>query len=625
MNTRQQRMTAVPPTGLEPPAVTGHSAASNDATGLAGTARPDTDADAILIEQMRLVLGNLSGLVVPLTLLSLLVLWFLVTPDNFIGLSIWAGGVIVSKTYSAIRARRILAAGIATAGAPAILQRMIAMRALDGALWGSLAWVGLDGASMSGGVLVLAFLAGVAGASVSMYSPIPRVFHAFVVVEILVIVSKLWSMSDPAYRTLGTVAVIYLATLLLQARNSSRATRAAIELRFENQALVEELRIETRRAQDANRAKSRFLAAASHDLRQPVQAQNLFLKVIERGPLTDTQREALEGANAATRASASVLNALLDFSRIEAGVIEPARQHFALDELLARLEREIAPQAAVKGLAFRRRESRLIVESDPTLVELILRNTLTNAVRYTERGGVLLGCRRRGDRIVVEVWDTGIGIEAAQQEEVFREFHQLGNPERDRNKGLGLGLAIAQGLANTLGHALSLASRPGRGSVFRLELPVVRTAVVAPLGQPETTVDEIPLAFEFPIRALIVDDDANIRGGLSALLREWGCLCSGAESIEEALALARDETPDIIISDYRLRESLTGAQAIEALRRQAGTDIPALLITGDTAPERLREALASGVPLLHKPLPPERLFAEMLKLLEPAARQASVG
>ena len=360
----------------------------------------------------------------------------------------------------------------------------------------------------------------------------------------------------------------------------------------------------------ANQAKSKFLAAASHDLRQPIHAQGLFLEALACSGLSATQDAILSSVRAASEASAGMLNTLLDFSRVEAGVVEPQIRSFHLQPLLTRIENELAPQANAKGLVYRSRETHAAVESDLALVELILRNLISNAIRYTEHGGVLVACRARGEQVLLEVWDTGIGIEPSQQREIFREFHQLGNPERDRNKGLGLGLAIAQGLARVLGHELSLASTPGHGSVFRLILPIARAAVVS---------DDMETAHSharvLDLRVLVIDDDEAVRAGMAQLLRGWDCACVAVESIAEAKAAARACRPDIVISDYRLREHRTGVEAIAALRAEFGADLPALLITGDTAPERLREARASGVPLLHKPVSPSLLYRRLESML----------
>ena len=306
-----------------------------------------------------------------------------------------------------------------------------------------------------------------------------------------------------------------------------------------------------------------------------------------------------------------MLNSLLDFSRIEAGVVKPQVQPFRLQPLLNKIEVELAAQADGKGIVYRSRETGAVVASDAALVELILRNLVTNAIRYTARGGVLVGCRRRGAAVVIEVWDTGIGIAPEHQAEVFREFHQLGNPERDRNKGLGLGLAIASGLAAALGHKLTLASRPRRGSVFRLTVPLSREV---PLPEPATRSGG--KARLLKLRVLVIDDDEIVRAGMAHLLRDWGAVCDAAGTIDEALALARAHAPDLVLSDYRLREQRTGAEAIAAVRGLlAPQEVPALLVTGDTAPERLREAEASGVPLLHKPVAPADLYRAILRVI----------
>ena len=329
-----------------------------------------------------------------------------------------------------------------------------------------------------------------------------------------------------------------------------------------------------------------------------------------RTNLTAQQHELITSSWAANEASAEMLNTLLDFSRIEAGVIEPRLQAFYLQPLLNKIEREFAPQADAKGLAYRSRETTLIAQSDPALLELIMRNLVSNAIRYTSRGGLLVVFRKRGTQVVLEVRDTGIGIEASQQHEVFREFHQLGNPERDRHKGLGLGLAIVAGLSRTLEHEFSLTSTPHRGSVFRVFLPLATTLPSSSLAQQS---DKVALP---NMRVLVIDDDETVRDSMLYLLRDWGCVCEAADSIEDAVALTRVNVPDAIISDYRLRAQCTGAEAIATLRTLVGNpELPALLITGDTAPERLREAHASGIPLLHKPVSPTRLYHGLIEIL----------
>ncbi|MDA8361485.1 MAG: PAS domain-containing protein [Gammaproteobacteria bacterium] len=365
-----------------------------------------------------------------------------------------------------------------------------------------------------------------------------------------------------------------------------------------------------REAEKANQTKARFLAAASHDLRQPAHAQGLFLDVLARTALDESQRELLANARALAGATTEMLHALLDFSRIEAGVVEPRPCAFRMQDILNKIEREFGPQADAKGLVYRTRDTNLIVQSDPTLVELVARNLVSNAIRYTTAGGVLVSCRRRAGKGWLEIWDTGIGIASEDKKAIFHEFLQLGNPERDRRKGLGLGLAIADGLARRLKHRLTLVSQPGRGSVFRLAMPLAEAAL--PVSEP---VPLKPMHAQAHTRVLFIDDDEAVRLGMYHLLALWGYECSTVESIDEALAVARQWAPDVVLSDYRLRGHETGADAINALRVLLGEDLPALLVTGDTAPERLAEAHACGVPLLHKPVPPDELQRALVSAL----------
>lgn len=581
------------------------------------TERSRLPEERMLVEQLRLQLGNIGSSVIPTILVALLLVWVLSNERNAVALRAWCVVIVVLKLYLAWEARRWLASEISPERARRLLRRKMVLNAIDGVTWGALAWAALGTTTVAGSILVVAVLAGVAGSSMSSLAPILPVFIVFGAAELIVLGAKLWTMDDPAYDALGVAAILYTAALLGQARNGSRAARAAIGLRFENLELIERLRVETehaqaahRAAEEANLAKSRFLAAASHDLRQPIHAQGLFLEVLARSKLSAGQHDALANARATWQASAEMLDTLLDFSRIEAGVVEPQMQSFHLQPLFNKIENELAPQADAKGIVYRSRETEAAVHADPALVALILRNLVSNAIRYTERGGVLVGCRARGEALLVEVWDTGIGIEPSQHQAIFREFHQLGNAERDRRKGLGLGLAIAQGLARALGQQLTLVSKPGRGTVFRLSLSVARIGVVAGNADIAPSGPNV-----FDVRVLVIDDDESVRTGMRQLLGAWGCECDVADSIEEAQALARARPPGLVISDYRLRELRTGAEAIAALRAEFGAALPALLITGDTAPQRLREARATGVPLLHKPVLPSELYRAMTFVL----------
>jgi len=576
----------------------------------------------ILVEQLRLIYASMTVSVLPMFPAIALLVWTLINSENRAGLLAWAVVVSMTNSYSVFNARRSLARGLNARDAHGMARRLVISVGIGGISWGALAFGALGNTTAAGDIVVIFVLSGILGGSVGLLAPVLPVFIAFSVPLVGLTVAKLWLLGDAIYNVFGVISLMYLGVLIAQTYNSSKATRAAIELRFENLELMrqaEQARLEAeqarREAEEANTAKSKFLAAASHDLRQPIHAQGLFLDVLLHTPLTAQQRELVANISSTSAASAEMLDTLLDFSRIEAGVVSPQILPFSIQGLLNKIECEFGAQADTKGLAYRSRETLLLAQSDPALVELILRNLVSNAIRYSDAGGLLVACRKRGLCAVLEVWDTGIGIAPEQQSEVFKEFHQLGNPERDRRKGLGLGLAIAQGLARTLGHTLSLQSTPGRGSVFKLTVPLAQT-VPARQFTPEADLAALVAAGRLrDVRVLVIDDDEAVLSGMAQLLLLWGCQVDTANSIEQALSLARLQTPEVVISDYRLRGLRTGAQAIEALRDLLDVRLPALIITGDTAPERLREALGSGMPLLHKPLSPAALYQAMVDLL----------
>jgi two-component system, sensor histidine kinase len=398
---------------------------------------------------------------------------------------------------------------------------------------------------------------------------------------------------------------------------TARFANAELVARLQAQmGIAESARAE---AEEANRAKSRFLAAASHDLRQPMHALGLFVSALKPHVAGEQGPRILERVESTVRSTEVMFNAMLDVSRLDAGVLVPDVKPFPLAPLLARLAAEYAPRAQAKGLRLRLRAGEHGLISDPTLLERVIRNYLGNAVRYTQRGGLLLGCRRRGTSLSIELWDTGQGIPVDNLDDVYKEFYQVGNPERDRAKGLGLGLAIVKRIAQLLGHPIGIASRVGRGSKFSIAVPLAP----ASMAQAATS-DQAALADDALLVGacvLVIDDEADAREAIEVLLKQWGCLVLTADCEQSALELLRqqDAPPDAILSDYRLREASTGIGAIQAIGREFGT-IPAALITGDTAPDRLKEATASGYELLHKPLNAWRLKSILCGMLGESAQ-----
>jgi signal transduction histidine kinase len=362
----------------------------------------------------------------------------------------------------------------------------------------------------------------------------------------------------------------------------------------------------------ANLAKSRFLAAASHDLRQPLHALNLFVTQLRRETDQAEQARLVERIDASVAAMNELFSSLLDISKLDAGVVTPSVSDFPVDDLLKRIEMTFAAAAREKGLRLRVISNRAFIRSDFILLERILLNLVSNAIRYTVGGGVMVGCRRRGDTLRIEVWDSGIGIPEDQRSSIFREFYQLPAAERDRSCGLGLGLAIVDRLCRLLGHPIELISQLGRGSRF---VVVVATAPRRRLiEQPLETVTDQTMGK----LVLVIDDDALVLDSMRGALKSWGCNVVTASSGAAALACLAEleRTPDLIISDYRLADGDNGIRAIERLRKALRAPVPAFLISGDTAPERLREARASGYYLLHKPVLPITLRATISQLLK---------
>lgn len=455
---------------------------------------------------------------------------------------------------------------------------------------------------------LLLFAAAASGlASTVMYLP---AFYACFVPMLLPLIARTASQGDPLHSALALVAVVYAMVLALFARNIHRTIAESLRLRFANMDLVRELTAKKEEAEQASAAKSRFLASASHDLRQPLHTVGLFVDVLDQRVRDSEGRIIINNIRSSLNSLEDLFRALLDISKLDAGVFLPRIQDFPINLLLDRLRTDYAPLAEEKGLALRVVPSGLMVRSDPLLLDRLLRNLISNAVNYTCRGGIVIGCRRRAARARIQVWDSGIGIPDDKQSEIFQEFYQIDNPERDRDKGLGLGLAIVDRIARLLGHRLELRSRPESGSVFSVEIPAVDS------GSPRDEQDAVPkpesggvdLAGCFMV---VVEDDRAVLEATRKLLEEWGCRVLAAVSADEALQqLARDAArPDLIVADYRLPEGNTGVQVIRRLRAELKADIPGILVTGDTASSSLRDIQISGYPLLHKPVRPAKLRA----------------
>ncbi len=364
----------------------------------------------------------------------------------------------------------------------------------------------------------------------------------------------------------------------------------------------------TRQLETANLAKSRFLAAASHDLRQPLHAIGLFVAQLH-GRIRASERSKIVGRiEAALSSMNDLFSALLDISKLDAGGTTANITAFPVSQLLARTETTFAEAARAKGLSFRVVRSSAWIRSDFILLERVIFNLISNAVRYTNRGGLLVGCRTHGDDLRIEVWDTGVGIPSDQHEKIFGEFYRLGEPDRDRRAGLGLGLAIVDRACCLLSHRIELKSMPGKGSCFAVTVPIVSAEEKS--SSPSNPARN-QLSRSNGRLVVVIDNDPLVLEGMGGILRSWGCRVITATTDSKALeALTEQDTAaDLIISDYHLSDGRTGLEAIARLRGALSAHIPAFLISGDTDPVALHEAKANGCHLLHKPVDPMALRA----------------
>lgn len=481
---------------------------------------------------------------------------------------------------------------------------------IAGVCWGALAWLFFTPEqpfTLAIVAIVLMSMVSSATQSVGAYFP---AHLAFALPCALPFAARCLVSGNGSLATLGALSLVFVVTVELFALRISRAIEDALRLRFENESLVGQLTVEKERAESANLAKTRFLATASHDLRQPIHAMSLFvpaLKTLSERPsvsplVVGTIATRLQ---AALDTMAQLLNRLLDISRLDAGALQPSPRPVNLQGLLRQVSDEVAQQAKAKGLKLRVRGQALTAHTDPAILHTILSNLAGNAVRYTERGGVLLATRRRGDRVRLEVWDSGIGISAEDLPRITDEFFQAEGGRRDasQSRGFGLGLAIVKRSAELLGSPLHARSRPGRGSVFAIELPL--SDVAAPAAGAASS-EAAPARSH---RVLVVDNDEQILTAMSYLLRGWGHEPLLARSVGEVLAhLDAGAAPELALIDLHLASDEHGLQVAERLRERLGPRIRLAIVTGDTGREALASICAAGVTGLHKPVNPDRLL-----------------
>lgn len=404
------------------------------------------------------------------------------------------------------------------------------------------------------------------------------------------------------------IPLFYGTALLVLYRNLHKHLLDSLRLRLEKNHLIEQLQIKKQAAEKASTEKSRFLAAASHDLRQPLHAQMLLVDELKSMAKNEHCAKTIAKLETSMKAMNGLFNELLDISKLDACTITPNASDFAISDIFAELALDYTPLAKNNGLLLRIHPSNFIIHSDQNLLSRILRNLVSNAIRYTSKGGILIGCRRRKQSVLIQIWDTGLGIPDAEREHIFNEFYQLNNPERDRNKGLGLGLAIVARLADLLQHKVRIHSILKKGSVFSVEVPLAHGTAAAPKPTDNRAVTQWERDIA-GLNVLLVDDDELILATMRDLFTKWGCNIWAASSLDTAMSHLGSLIGrlDLIVADYRLRNNTTGIQVIDQLELVLNKRVPAIIVTGDTSPQILQEINQSGRYVLHKPVTPQKL------------------
>ena len=491
-----------------------------------------------------------------------------------------------------------------------------------GALWGAAAWLfyAHGGAPQQIALVLVVFTFCVA--SVPILAPQFALFVVFVLLVFVPAIAAVAAQHSELSWQLAVVMAVAMGMIVVLGRNYRESFDSVIALKLRTEALAVQLRAEKgvadaarHQAEVANRAKTQFFTAASHDLRQPLHAMGLFAEALRQRTHEPEVAQLVNSINESVDALEGLFSELLDITRIDSGGVEVNPESFGVAEIFRKLRLHFEPAAFEKGLGLRFRGGQHVALADPLLVERILRNLVSNAIRYTSDGSVLVSARRRGELVRLQVWDTGPGIREEERVRVFEEFYQVpGTPSAalgEQKKGLGLGLAIVKRLAALMAAPIALRSEVGQGSVFTLELPVGKAPRPGVRAQP----GKAPLGLTLHGKLIvIVEDEPAVRQGLEVLLRGWGAEIAALDSVAATRdwAAACDPatvTPALVIADYRLEPGETGVAAIDALRKRFGHALPAIVVTGSSMTGHDKEALEHDFHLLIKPVLPNKLRA----------------
>ncbi len=580
-----------------------------------------SNAAKVVMDQVRAMEGASVGSRLATISMGMIASWLTHTETNQNPLIVWQLCQIVLNLTAIWTTLQLRQVPLSAENVIGRLRRSTLIPTCNGLLWSVGIMLMWATGNLEQQLLVIFFIVGIStGSLYTLKAYLPALFLFFIpCVGSVVLATICFHYQNSLIIALATT--VYIIWSSGYGITAHRELINAMYKHYETVDLANKLQEQIEIAEAATQAKSRFLAAASHDMRQPMHALNLYLGALANFDIPSTARPVLTMVKECAQTMDEMFSALLDISQLDASILQPSLRIFSITSVFNKVHLEFSQQALAKGLSLRVAPCSAMIFSDPELVENILRNLVSNAIRYTKSGKILIGCRRTDHSIRIGVYDTGIGIAPAQQTTIFEEFYQVANRERNRSQGLGLGLAIVQRQARLLQAPLSIRSEIGRGSQFEIELPrsLLASAPVSVEHEPQRDPHNLNGAL-----IVIVDDETIILNAARLLLEQWGCSVITANSGPEALSILATATrvPDAIICDHRLRFDETGVQVIAAVRNEFCSDIPAVLITGDTSPEQFKTITAAGLPVLHKPLQSQTLQAMLLKLL---ARENSQG
>lgn len=525
---------------------------------------------------------------------------------------IWGAVVFLASFLRTIIFRRIDARMDAIKKQRRMGAAIIVMMTIAGSIWALAALLFLQQPQTEEFVFTTLTIAGVTCVALPTTASYLPGFFGFALPPLLALIYQY--LRFELYNTTALL-VLFLVALILIGFKVNKIIMSVITLNLKNDELIQKVTESRNEAQKANIEKSNFLAAASHDLRQPLQALGFLLESLDsRVSGADGAPKKILGQALTSHATLSTLfNSLMELSQLDSGSIHADVKNICLNELLSALVAEFDVSAKQKSLTIIRSWTPCSIKADPILLNRIIRNLMSNAVKFTTHGNITVSTLITEKDVTLSIADTGIGIPEADLNQIFQEYHQLNNSERDQAQGIGLGLSVVDKMARIMGLKIKVKSQLGVGSTFSLCLPK---------GEEITQPDLVPVVKTeelFHHKILLIDDELNVLAAMTLMLEDWGCAVSSYQGLEEALEQLKlnQSAPDLIITDYRLKNKTTGLDAINCIQQQIGKPIPALLISGDTNPELVAHLRKQHYHILHKPVKPARLRKTMQQLLKP--------